>query len=72
MNSKHATPEDFSRWTEKAAAMTVEALVWSANDAREAQRATDRTDPGLSGRYADEAATYEQELASRRRAAVQP
>ena len=63
-----ATAADFARWTERATAMTIAELLWSARDAREAAAAVDAHDEVAAGRYRDEALTYEQEIAARRRA----
>jgi len=60
------TATDFQRWESKAKTMADAALVWSANDCREAAEAMDsidRHDGGdRAGKYRDEACAYRSEL----------
>jgi hypothetical protein len=62
----HATAADFSRWEAKAATMTDAELIWSAQDARQAEAAMRGWNPIAEGRYSDEASTYGDELRRRR------
>jgi hypothetical protein len=62
----HATAADFTRWEAKAATMTDAELLWSAQDARQAEAAMRGWNPIAEGRYSDEACTYGDELRRRR------
>jgi hypothetical protein len=62
----HATAADFTRWEAKAATMTDAELLWSAQDARQAEAAMRGWNPIAEGRYSDEASTYGDELRRRR------
>jgi hypothetical protein len=62
----HATSADFTRWEAKAATMTDAELLWSAQDARQAEAAMRGWNPIAEGRYSDEASTYGDELRRRR------
>lgn len=68
--TRHATAVDFTSWEERAQAMSIPALAYSARDAYEAARAADGHDPVAAGRYRDEAATYDRELRRRQRGAA--
>ena len=61
-----ATPADFAKWEAKAKAMTDAELLYSAHDARQAERAMRGWNPIAEGRYSDEACTYGDELRRRR------
>ena len=61
-----ATAADFARWETKAASMTDAELLWSAQDARQAEAAMRGWNPIAEGRYSDEASTYGDELRRRR------
>jgi hypothetical protein len=62
----HATAADFARWEAKAATMTDAELLWSAQDARQAEAAMRGWNPIAEGRYSDEASTYGTVLRRRR------
>lgn len=56
----------FSNWTKKAAGMTLDGLVYSIKDCREAAEAVRGHDPIAEGRYMDEMAAYVSELNNRK------
>jgi transposase-like protein len=66
MIATYATAEDFTRWEAKSATMTDAELIYSANDARQAEAAMRGWNPIAEGRYSDEACTYGDELRHRR------
>ena len=66
MIANHATPQDFSNWEAKAKAMPMAELIYSAQDARQAEQAMRGWNPIAEGRYSDEASTYGDEIRRRR------
>lgn len=62
MTTTHATAEDFTRWTDKAKAMTAAELDYAIKDAGQAAAC----DTPKSMYYRDEMLTYQQELNARR------
>ena len=61
----HATAEDFSRWSERAAVMTVAELHFAAQDCRKAEQAMRGWNPVREGYYSDQACTFGDELRRR-------
>jgi hypothetical protein len=62
----HATAEDFTRWSEQAAVMTVSELQYAAQDCRKAEIAMRGWNPIREGYYSDQACTFGDELRRRR------
>jgi hypothetical protein len=62
----YATAEDFTRWSEQAAKMTVAQLHYAAQDCRKAEQAMRGWNPVREGYYSDQACTFGDELRRRR------
>jgi hypothetical protein len=62
----HATAEDFARWGEQAANMTIAQLHYAAQDCRKAEIAMRGWNPVREGYYSDQACTFGDELRRRR------
>ena len=63
---KHANPNDFTKWADRAAAMSMESLNWSINDCWEASLAARNIGNAIAeGRYLDEMYAYAQERKNR-------
>jgi hypothetical protein len=65
MIANYATAADFAAWEARAKAMTIEELLYSARDARQAAEAMRGWNPIAEGRYDDEAHTYGDEIRRR-------
>jgi hypothetical protein len=62
----HAKPEDFTRWAEKAASMSLESLNWSINDCWQASLCAREIGNAIAeGRYLDEMYAYASERKNR-------
>jgi hypothetical protein len=61
----YATAEDFARWSERAAVMTVAELHFAAQDCRKAEVAMRGWNPVREGYYSDQACTFGDELRRR-------
>ena len=66
MIANHATAQDFATWEARAKGMTMAELIYSAQDARQAEQAMRGWNPIAEGRYSDEASTYGDEIRRRR------
>jgi hypothetical protein len=62
----YATAEDFTRWSEQAAKMTIAQLHYAAQDCRKAEIAMRGWNPAREGYYSDQACTFGDELRRRR------
>ena len=59
---EYATPENFEAWRQEAATMSVEVLVHTIQDCRNAEKAMRGWNPVKEGFYSDQASTYSMEL----------
>ena len=59
---EYATPENFEAWRQEAATMSVEVLVHTIQDCRNAEKAMRGWNPDKEGFYSDQASTYAMEL----------
>jgi len=59
---EYATPENFEAWRQEAATMSVEVLVHTIQDCRNAEKAMRGWNPEKEGFYSDQASTYAMEL----------
>ena len=65
MTPDYATPENFETWRQDAKTMTVDALMHTIQDCRNAEKAMRGWNPVKEGFYSDQAATYGMELNKR-------
>ena len=66
MIQAYATAEDFTRWEQQAATMTVAQLHYAAADCRRAEYAMRGWNPIREGYYSDQACTFGDELRRRK------